>query len=66
MKEIIEHGYKQYKGECFTCGCKFTYELEDIIGYNVICPDCGAEVSHYPDDHTRNSQLTDNNNTKNP
>jgi len=56
MKEIIEHGYTKFKGECFTCGCKFTYEIDDLTGSCVICPDCGHYVNHYPDDHIRGSQ----------
>jgi len=57
MIEVIEHGYNKYKAECYTCNCKFTYELSDLTGSSVICPDCGHYVQHYPDDHTRDSQI---------
>ena len=58
MKKIIEHGYK-YNMEtiCPNCGCKFSYDWEDVIrenityntnnnstfaSYRIICPECGA------------------------
>lgn len=33
MKKIIEHGYKYYmETKCPYCGCRFSYEWEDVIG----------------------------------
>lgn len=32
MKIILKHGYRQYmETTCPSCGCKFSYENEDII-----------------------------------
>ena len=57
MKKIIEHGFKQYmETRCPHCGCRFSYEWEDVIKeniycntnlynsapYEIICPECGA------------------------
>ena len=57
MKRIIEHGYRHYmETTCPACGCKFSYEWEDVIKgdlyhstnlytsapYEIICPECGA------------------------
>lgn len=46
MIKVIKHGKKEFTATCNTCGCKFTYELPDIIYGVVICPDCGNSVSH--------------------
>ena len=53
MKEILRHGskYAIYRITC-KCGCCFTYETEDIIGYCnempwVRCPECDACCEHY-------------------
>lgn len=46
MKKIIEHGYKSYKTRCDTCNCKFTYDIEDIDGTFVSCPECGSKHYH--------------------
>jgi len=57
MKKIIEHGYRQYmETKCPNCGCKFSYEWEDVEkspckytypnftytfpGYYITCPEC--------------------------
>lgn len=51
MKTILKKGYKKlpegyvYIKKCHTCGCKFTYQLEDMwqacdVGQYVRCPDC--------------------------
>lgn len=48
MKTITKHGNTKFNACCATCGCEFTYELEDIckdISTNyVICPECGEKV----------------------
>ena len=32
MKKVIEHGYRHYmETTCPNCGCRFSYEYEDII-----------------------------------
>lgn len=42
-----------FEGRCESCGCKFTYELEDIRSFShkvndnrgvVTCPNCGTDV----------------------
>lgn len=49
MIEIIEHGTKQVT-KCKVCGCKFSYEAEDIISNTirsrsyVTCPQCKEEI----------------------
>lgn len=40
MIEVIKHGQKKFKTICANCGCEFTYELSDILGGGVECPDC--------------------------
>lgn len=41
MIKIIEEGQKKFVAVCRRCGCKYSYEVEDIIGDYVPCPDCG-------------------------
>ena len=55
MIEIIERGTKQIE-RCVNCGCKFSYEQEDIqrksnngphmsiIQNYIVCPQCGKEI----------------------
>lgn len=53
MKKIFAHGKKEFIVVCRNCGCKFSYELEDIVAKDyVICPECDVRISHhvYPDD----------------
>lgn len=58
MKTILKKGYKTlpedyvYVKKCHTCGCKFTYQTEDIqcgLGTSmfVCCPDCqyGCDIT---------------------
>lgn len=51
MINILEKGYKSIPEEdvfykkCVTCGCKFTYQREDLVfswdmESLVVCPDC--------------------------
>lgn len=65
MINIIKHGDKIFATDCSNCGCEFTYELVDVIGNTVYCPECGAIVihsAHYnkiKKEETDNSVLTD-------
>ena len=60
MKKIIEHGYKYHmETACPNCGCRFSYEWEDVLktnfylykysniytnpAYRITCPECGVE-----------------------
>lgn len=53
MKIIIKRGTREIT-TCNTCGCKFSYEKEDIENANkdnykgwkeyVVCPQCSCEV----------------------
>ena len=53
MVEIIERGTKHISN-CHECGCKFSYENEDVLNdvvetfkfvrTYVICPQCGKKV----------------------
>ncbi len=54
MIEIIEYGTKKI-AKCRMCGCKFSYEQEDLVhedidnykGYKIClkCPQCNEEVA---------------------
>lgn len=47
MKKIITSGKKEFIAVCNRCGCKFSYELEDVLWNNVVkCPECNEHVSH--------------------
>lgn len=50
MIEIIEHGKDKFDAVCPRCGCKFTYQLEDLKTYMITefvdCPDCGKRYNH--------------------
>lgn len=46
MINIIKHGDKIFATECNNCGCEFTYELDDVIGNVVYCPECGEVEIH--------------------
>ena len=51
MIEIIEHGKEKFEITCSRCGCKFTYQLEDLDkpygGSEFInCPDCKERLYH--------------------
>lgn len=46
MKQIIKDGQNLFSATCSTCGCFFTYELNDISLNQTICPYCGSYVSH--------------------
>lgn len=47
MKKIFVHGKKEFIGVCRNCGCKFSYELEDIVAKDyVTCPECDVRISH--------------------
>ena len=47
MKKIFAHGKKEFIAVCRNCGCKFSYELEDIVANDyVTCPDCNVRISH--------------------
>ena len=49
MIKIIEHGTRKIE-ECPTCGCKFSYEIEDLRmkpirkEWIVNCPQCGKDI----------------------
>lgn len=54
MINILKKGYKTkpkdiiYVTKCGTCGCKFTYQIDDLFYRNfdeyVTCPDCGHNI----------------------
>lgn len=46
MKKVIESGKKEFIAVCDKCGCKFSYELEDVAGGVVNCPECDEYVVH--------------------
>jgi hypothetical protein len=47
MIKVIKHGRRglTFKTTCEVCGCEFTYELCDIEGNSVLCPDCWSWVT---------------------
>lgn len=47
MIKIIEQGQKTFTRTCDRCGCKFSYELEDLVGMDSIyCPCCSKCLIH--------------------
>lgn len=50
MIKIIKEGKKEFITTCPICGCRFSYEYEDLqltITYKMVqCPCCGEEVIH--------------------
>lgn len=50
MIKIIKEGKKEFNAVCPTCGCEFSYELNDLkkgVTYSTIkCPCCGDEIVH--------------------
>jgi hypothetical protein len=47
MIKIIEQGQKTFIRTCDRCGCKFQYDLSDLIGLEYIsCPCCHNNLIH--------------------
>lgn len=46
MIKIIKDGQKEFIGNCVTCGCQFSYEINDIALNGVRCPCCYHIVAH--------------------
>lgn len=46
MRKVIVSGKKEFIAVCGKCGCKFSYELEDVFGGGLYCPECGGYVVH--------------------
>lgn len=53
MIKIIKSGKKEFHATCPSCGCEFTYEMEDLNGKDYVwasdyvkCPECGMPISH--------------------
>ena len=44
--EIVKDGCKKFNMTCPNCGCKFTYEYEDVKVGVVICPCCKTGLMH--------------------
>lgn len=53
MIKIIKKGKKEFTRTCLTCGCEFSYSLEDltvtITRRTIKCPCCGKEITHDQD-----------------
>lgn len=47
MKRIFDENYKIFTKTCNQCGCRFSYETEDICGNwdHVYCPCCGKYLT---------------------
>lgn len=47
MKRIFDENYKIFIKTCNKCGCRFSYEVEDICGNwdHVFCPRCGKYLT---------------------
>lgn len=44
MKEAIKISYERIYMNCPTCGCEFSYKVEDAGAIDkIICPCCGSE-----------------------
>lgn len=46
MIKIIKDGQKKFVVKCHTCGCEFSYEINDVVLGSVVCPCCGNYVAH--------------------
>lgn len=46
MIKIIERGTRTVV-RCNECGCKFSYEDEDVVHGCVTCPQCGVDIPHH-------------------
>ena len=49
MIKIVQPGKEEFQNTCDTCGCVFSYGVEDLdsyLGNNVKCPFCGYYVAH--------------------
>jgi len=53
MIKIIKSGKKEFHAICPSCGCEFTYEMEDLSEKDYVgaldyvkCPECGMPISH--------------------
>lgn len=56
MKKILEPGRKTFVTTCKMCGCKFSYEMEDVYGLgSVNCPNCANRCIHVTDAESSSS-----------
>ena len=46
MIKIIKDGQKDFIAKCRTCGCEFSYQVNDITTGLVVCPCCAGYVAH--------------------
>ena len=46
MIKIIKDGQKEFVGNCDMCGCKFSYDISDVVFSSVHCPCCGHHYVH--------------------
>ena len=46
MIKIIKNGQKDFIAKCQTCGCEFSYQVNDITTGLVVCPCCAGYVAH--------------------
>lgn len=46
MIKILTEGYRKYELICKKCDCRFSYEIEDVIGNLINCPYCGFPIVH--------------------
>ena len=44
--KITKSGRKIFDAVCPQYGCEFTYEIEDVNFFMVICPECGRGIVH--------------------
>lgn len=47
MIKIVKPGETIFTMRCPQCGCVYTYELKDIIGISIHCPNCDYPNPHY-------------------
>ena len=59
MKTIIKVGDTAFETECLNCGCYFRYELIDITGMGVTCPQCGNYCAHNVKNAVRTGEMDD-------
>lgn len=59
MKTIIKEGDTAFETECQKCGCYFRYDLIDVTGRVVSCPQCGEYCAHNVKNAVRTGEMDD-------
>ena len=66
MKRIVEEGegFKWHSFDCFICGCKFEYTIDEILPEGAVaCPCCGTFLAIY-EANNNNEEFNNETNSK--